>query len=200
MRTDGPRLAVAIAVLGLVAACSTGNPSPSAVEATVAASATPDGVAADLADLLDALDTVHPDAFHGISREEFTSALDDYAERLPDLTEAESVVELMRVDALLSREGRDGHQFTLPQPGHEAPVLPLRVYEFEEGLFATDAAPPHEALVGARITAIDGTPIDAVLAPHDRAGRGGIRDGGRFLRWSRPRPRGRVDRRRLSVL
>ena len=70
----------------------------------------------------------------------------------------------MRVTSLLSREGRDGHQFALPQRGSEGPALPLSVYEFAEGVTITAAAAPYEALVGARITAIDGTPIADVLA------------------------------------
>lgn len=137
------------------------TPSPSlATEPSVA----PDAVRADLDRLLRALDSTHPDAFHGIPRDEFVAALDEYAAALPGLSPDESVVELMRVVALLSREGRDGHQFALPQPGHEGPVLPLRVYEFAEGLVITAAAPPNEGLVGATITAIDGHPIDEVLA------------------------------------
>ena len=166
MTTDAPRLALGFVALTLAAACAA--PSPSATDGPESSLAlptsSPDAVATDLAALLEALDTVHPAAFHGISRDDFVAALDDYAERLPELSEAESVVELMRVDAMLSREGRDGHQFTLPQPGHEAPVLPMRVYEFAEGLFVTDAAPPNEGLIGARITGIGGTPVDDVLA------------------------------------
>src|SRR6188472_3758747 len=164
MRTHAPRLVLGSIVLALVGACSTPAPSSSpAAPPTSVPTPSPDGVAADLAALLRALDTVHPNAFHGISREEFVVALEDYAQRLPNLSEAEAVVQLMRVNALLSREGRDGHQFTLPQPGHEAPVLPIRIYEFSEGVFVTDAAPGHEDIIGARITAIGDRPIDDVL-------------------------------------
>jgi hypothetical protein len=123
-----------------------------------------EAVRGDLDRLLDALDSTHPDAFHGIARADFVAALDAYAAALPELTADESVVELMRVVALLSREGRDGHQFALPQPGNEGPVLPLQVYEFSEGLVITAAASPNEGLIGATITAIGGTPIDDVLA------------------------------------
>ena len=52
----------------------------------------------------------------------------------------------------------------MPQPGSEAPALPLTVYEFDEGVTITAAAAPHEGLVGGTITAIAGTPIDEVLA------------------------------------
>jgi hypothetical protein len=74
------------------------------------------------------------------------------------------MVEFMRVWAALSREGRDGHQFALPQARHAGPMLPIRVYEFSEGLYVTGALPPHESLVGARITAVSGMPIDDVLS------------------------------------
>ena len=132
----------------------TGFPSPAA---------SVDPVAADLEALLEALDTVHPAAYHGIARGEFVAELEGYERRLPGLTADEAVVELMRVVALLSREGRDGHQFAWPQPGNEGDALPLRVYEFDDGLFVTDAAPPHEELIGSRISAINGTPVDEVL-------------------------------------
>jgi hypothetical protein len=122
------------------------------------------GVAADVERLLDALDGVHPNAYHGISREDFVAALDAYVADLPNLSPEESIVELMRVTALLSRDGRDGHQFALPQPGHEGPALPIRVYEFEEGLVVTAAAPPNADLVGATITAVEAVPIDEVLS------------------------------------
>ena len=164
-----------IVLLGLSVGCTAASPSqtpaPSPSPAPSAADTGPpepsrtlDPVATDLDRLLRALDSTHPEPFHSISRDDFAAALSDYAEALPDLTPDEAVVELMRTVALLSREGRDGHQFALPMPGHEGPVLPLRIYEFAEGVFITAAAPPHESLVAASITAIDGTPIDEVLA------------------------------------
>lgn len=114
--------------------------------------------------LLETLERSHPEPFHGVSRDEFVAALTAYEDSLPGLAPDEAVVEFMRVWAMLSREGRDGHQFAFPSEERAGPVLPLRVYEFAEGLFVTAALPPHEALSGARITAIGDTPIDEVLA------------------------------------
>ena len=163
------RLASAIAVLPFVVACTGAPP--------VATSSTPDPTtiaplpsfasdapSADLDRLLAVLETTHPDPFHGIPRDEFVEALNEYEAALPGLEPDEAVVGLMRVVALLSRNGRDGHQFAFPVAGHEGPVLPLRVYEFAEGLHVTDAAPPNEDLIGSRITAIGGMAIDEVLA------------------------------------
>jgi hypothetical protein len=77
------------------------------------------------------------------------------------MTPEEAAVGLMRVWAMLSRE-RDGHQFAFVQAGHEYPILPIRIYEFAEGVYVT-AAIGVPSLVGARITAIGDTPIDDVL-------------------------------------
>jgi hypothetical protein len=163
---------LAILVSLVLAGCAALGPSPSATPTDAAASPTaapaatlePDRVARDLDQLVSELDSVHPNAWHGIDREEFVAALDAYEAALSGYTPDEAVVELMRVVALLSREGRDGHQFALPRPGSEGAVLPLTVFEFDEGVTITAAAPPHEGLVGGSITAIAGTPIDEVLA------------------------------------
>jgi hypothetical protein len=168
-----------VATAVLLAAC--GGPGSSPAATVAAPSTTPSAepspptspepstsagptAAGDLANLLETLERSHPEPFHGVSREEFVAALDAYEASLPDLTPDEAVVGLMRVWAMLSRDGRDGHQFAFPTQDHAGPVLPIRVYEFAEGLFVTDAMTPHESLAGARITAIAGTPIDEVLA------------------------------------
>lgn len=183
MDTDAPRAGIhhrtglaLVAIAVLIAACGgpaasspSAEPTPTS-SAEVSPSATAPAASAgptaadDLATLLHTLERSHPEPFHGVSREEFVAALDAYEASLPDLTPDEAVVGLMRVWALLSREGRDGHQFAFPAQDHAGPVLPVRIYEFAEGVFVTAALPPHEALAGARITAIADTPIGEVLA------------------------------------
>jgi hypothetical protein len=172
------RLRRALLIGALVlAACETpvtASPDASAPEHSAPASvmppasqtapASPEGAAGDIAAALSVLERVHPEPYHGIEREEFVAALDRYVAALPDRAPEESMVEFMRTWALLSREGRDGHQFALPQARHAGPMLPIRVYEFAEGLFVTAALPPREELVGARITAVAGRPIQDVLA------------------------------------
>ena len=186
MKTDAPRAArhrtrpALVAISLLLAACggpAASTPAASAVAPATTASAEPSApstpqpsasagptAADDLATLLETLERSHPEPFHGVSREEFVAALTAYEASLPGLTPDEAVVGLMRVWAMLSREGRDGHQFAFPAEDHAGPVLPIRIYEFAEGVFVTAALPPHEALAGARITAIGDTRIDEVLA------------------------------------
>ena len=179
-RAIGGRLACLALAATLVACGAPSASSPASARSTPPAStapsvAPPSGSAGpsasagptaadDLAVLLETLERSHPEPFHAVTREHFVAALDAYEAELPELSPDEAVVGLMRVLALLSREGRDGHQFAFPTEEHEGPVLPIRVYEFAEGLFVTDALPPHEEIVGARITAIEDTPIEEVLA------------------------------------
>lgn len=179
-RTESERIAyhsqmllhAAVAVLLLVlAGCAASGPSATTAGAEGSPMPSPppqpsdlDGVARDLEQLVSSLDSTHPDAWHGIAREDFVAALDEYEAALPEYTPEEATVELMRIVALLSREGRDGHQFAIPQPGSEGPALPITVYEFDEGVVITAAAAPHQGLVGGTITAIGETPIADVLA------------------------------------
>jgi hypothetical protein len=134
------------------ASASVPEPSPSASIGSIAA---------DLDRLLADLERIHPEPFHAVERGEFVAALDAYEAELPEMTPEGAAVGLMRVWAMLSRE-RDGHQFAFVQAGHEYPILPIRIYEFDEGVYIT-AANGDASLVGARITAIGDTPIDEVL-------------------------------------
>jgi hypothetical protein len=130
---------------------------------TIAPSASAGAAAADLDMLLELLEVIHPEPFHGVPRDEWVAALREIQDSIPALTPEETMVEVMALVGMLSREGRDGHQIAFPPEG--GPMLPLRVYEFPDGLFVTDAI--DSELIGARITAINGHPIDEVLAGLD---------------------------------
>jgi hypothetical protein len=159
------RLRALCAALALtVVAC--GGPSGSGTPPASGSAALPgvSAAAGDLDLLLARLESIHPEPFHGVARADFVAALDDLRARLPELGPEQAVVELMRVTALLSRNGRDGHEFTLPRLDIEPPVVPLRIWHFPEGWMITDAAPPHGDLAGTMLRAIAGQPIDEVVA------------------------------------
>ncbi|HEX6128325.1 MAG TPA: hypothetical protein VF071_04805 [Candidatus Limnocylindria bacterium] len=126
--------------------------SPSALEAA----------RAEIDRAVERLEQIHPEPFHAIDRAAFVSELQALKERLPSLEPEQAAVELMRTWALLSTE-RDGHQFALPLDVDGEPVLPIRVYEFAEGVFVTDAMQPYGDLVGTRLMAVGDTAIDEVL-------------------------------------
>ena len=146
-----------------------GAPSPSAVPSNAepsgdAPSAIADGLRADLDAMLDARDTIHPDGWHGMARADWVAAADDFAARASSMSHDQHLVELVRLAAMPSWNGRDGHTGIFPFTPEDGTLLyPLRWWEFSDGLVITAARPPYEDLVGSRVEAIAGRPIDEVL-------------------------------------
>src|SRR5688500_57169 len=155
------RLTAALSVACLVGCGSV--TSPSAGGSQPANGAAVEAARAELDRALARLSSVHPEPFHAEDDDSFRSELEALKEDLATMTPDQAMVGLMRLWARLSTE-RDGHQFAFLAEGTDEPVLPLRVYEFTDGVFITAAMEPHDDLVGARVTAIGGHPIDEVLA------------------------------------
>ncbi len=179
-----------LVVLSLVAAACGGNPpsaSPSAISsaspgATVSAASptatavptTPspspsisrtDGWRADIDALLEARERLHPDPWHGLSRETWVAAADVVKAAIPTLTDDQALVELVRLAAMPGWTGREGHTGIFPfTPDSGTHEYPIRLWQFRDGLVITDARAPYDALIGARIEAIEGRPIEEVLA------------------------------------
>lgn len=105
---------------------------------------------------------VHPKPFFRTSEQDFDAAARQLERRIPQLDDAEVVVELMR---LVARIG-DGH--TRLDPSGERygfdRFFPVRVYPFPDGLFVQSAAPAYAALVGGRVLSIGDLPAAEALA------------------------------------
>ena len=158
LTTDQPETPGPPEATGPVATTSAG---PASTSTTVEF----DGVAAsvDLDGFLAELEMTHPEPFHGVNRSDFVSALDDLKSGIGAMTPAEAMVETMRVTAMLSSQGRDGHQFAIPHSNAEGPMLPFKIYEFADGVFITADHGQHD-LSGTRLTGIGGHSIGEVLA------------------------------------
>jgi hypothetical protein len=121
------------------------------------------GTADDVRTLVAELERLHPDPYHAVSRADFQREADDLAARAPGLGREQLVVETMRLVALLGE--REGHSGLFPTyGGHRDPLhaFPWRLWRFPEGYYVIQAA--DRSLVGSRIVAVAGTPIDAVEA------------------------------------
>ena len=103
----------------------------------------------------------HANLFHTVSREAFDAAVKDLIARIPDLERNQIVVGMMRIAAMVG----DGHTRVDPRkdPNFAFPSLPLKLYLFEDGLHIRAAAPEHAALVGARVEAIGGVPVEEAI-------------------------------------
>jgi len=152
------------AVVGSASAPS-GSSTPTAA-ATASPAPSLDRVAgwrADIDGLLTARETVHPDPWLGISRADWVAAADAVKARIPELTDDQALVELVRLAAMPGWKGRDGHTGIFLTPGSGIHPYPVRLWRFSDGLVITAVRAPYEDLVGSRITAIGGHPIDEVL-------------------------------------
>ncbi len=158
-----PSLALSVVLVLVASACGPQAQSSPPDASAQSAPSDLDAARAELDHALRQLELIHPEPFHAISRQAFVAELDELKARLEELAPEQAATELMRIWALLAPE-RDGHQFALPLDTEGEPILPFKVYEFEEGVYVTAAMAPHQDLAGARLTAIGETPISEVLA------------------------------------
>ena len=153
---------------GATASSSASAPGASATTSSAAASAALDRTAgwrADIDAILDARDHVHPDGWHGMKRSDWIAAADIAKAKIPALTDDQALVELVRLAAMPSWNGRDGHSGIFPfVPGGGTHDYPVRWWRFSDGLVVTAARAPNADLVGSRVEAINGRPIAEVLA------------------------------------
>ncbi len=134
------------------------RPSPPASVAASVARPTPSpGRADDLAFLAAELARIHP----GPADDRFEADIADLSARADELTPEAFMVATM---GLLAPRDRDGHTGVIPfaQDGL-VEAWPIALYGFEEGLVVVDAQPPHEDLIGGRLVAVAGHPVDEVI-------------------------------------
>jgi len=97
-------------------------------------------------------------SFSPRARAQANADIDRLARSSSVLSHARFRVEAMRVMALAD----NGH--TTTSVASAAPLeLPVRVAEFSDGPYVTHATDTHAALLGGRVVAVDGQPIDAVM-------------------------------------
>lgn len=117
----------------------------------------------DIRNLVVELEQRHPNPYHSVSREEFRRAAEGLAARAPSLTRGQQIVGVMRLLATLGdRDGHSGVYPLSPIAGQTFRAYPLRLYRFPEGMYVVRAE--DASLVGARVTAVGGVPIDEVEA------------------------------------
>ncbi|MEA3017706.1 MAG: hypothetical protein QOI38_2428 [Sphingomonadales bacterium] len=158
--------ALCIALAAPAALAQPAAPAPAAAPALTAAQ-----WREDLRVMAAEMELRHANLYHSVSREAFAAAVADLDARIPSLQRHEIIVGMMRIAALVG----DGHTNVSPLKDARFgfPSLPLRLYEFEDGLYVRAAAPGHAALVGARVEAIGGVPVEearrrvAEISPHD---------------------------------
>jgi hypothetical protein len=127
------------------------------------------GWKSDLALLVPGMDRYHPALDHGVSLDELNSTAADLSNRVPTASDDQLLVGVMRIVAMVSRKGCDGHlgAFVWGTGTFTVTSLPLRLWLFDDGVHIVDAIPPYEHLIGHRIESMGGRAMDDVLATLD---------------------------------
>lgn len=111
----------------------------------------------DLRTVRHEIETRHPAPYNHTSKAELDAAFADLDRRIPSLSRNQIIVGMMRIDALVG----DGHTRIDPRKddAFRLASLPLKLYEFDDGIFIRAAEPRWAKLVGWRVEAIGGVPI-----------------------------------------
>ena len=115
--------------------------------------------------LISERERVHPNPYQGIDKATYLAAADDLAAKIPNLNDEQALAGITRLAAMPGWKGREGHSGIFPfTPETGTHAYPLRFWRFSDGLTITAARGSYEDLVGSRVTAIAGKPIDEVMA------------------------------------
>jgi hypothetical protein len=119
---------------------------------------------ADVTALVEQMEDIHPDLFHGVSEATFDRAAGELIDAIPDLDDDEMLVGVMHMVAMISAHGGDGHMGVWPPDNPDAVRrFPVRLWEFPDGVYVTAARQPNGDLEGARVLKVDGISIDEVF-------------------------------------
>lgn len=119
--------------------------------------------------------------FGQIPEPQFDAAVAELAGAVPELTDAQIIAGMLR----LLRSLDDGHAFIRPPADRPelSLALPVKFYQFEEGLYVTATAPEHRSLLGAGVLAVGGHETEQALAALDPVI---SRDNAQQVRWLGP--------------
>jgi hypothetical protein len=98
---------------------------------------------------------------HGPLPDSLLAAGERFRARIPDWSDDRALAELMRLAAMAG----DGHTYVLPWGATRftSRVLPLRFYQFSDGLFVIDADSGRECWIGAKVVALAHLPVPEIF-------------------------------------
>jgi hypothetical protein len=114
----------------------------------------------DLAFMANEIRSRHANYTHTVDPATFSGAVADLDRQIPSLQRNQIIVGMMRIAAMIG----DGHTRIDPRkdPAFGFKSLPLKLYDFDDGIYVRAVRPGHEALLGARVEAVGGMPIAEV--------------------------------------
>jgi len=114
----------------------------------------------DLRFMANEIRTRHANYTHKVDASAFDAAVADLNGRIPALQRNQIIVGLMKIAAMIG----DGHTRVDPRKdaAFQFPSLPLKLYDFDDGIYVRAVRPGEESMLGARVEAVGGIPIEEV--------------------------------------
>lgn len=112
----------------------------------------------DLDELTRILTREHGSPFHRVAREDFDAEVARVRARLPSLTGAGVATAFRKLSMMIG----DGHTGISLLRG--SPRYPVLTFWFADGLRVVETTPEHRRLLGAKVTAVDGVPLETLAS------------------------------------
>lgn len=114
---------------------------------------------ADVRFLGDELPRRHKNAYHRMKREDFEAAVNNLYDSVPNMTDDEIVVGLMKLVAMV----HDGHTNMIPRTFIQSGIYPIKLYQFSDGMYVQKAAPADADMVGGKVIRIGSVSADEAM-------------------------------------
>lgn len=124
----------------------------------------------DLEFFTNRLDSIHPNPYKNISKDQFRLEIDNLKSKIPAYSDNEIIIEFLRIISLVV----DGH--TRLHGNRLTPKwYPVRIERFSNGYYITAISEEHANHIGAGIVSVNDQPVDSVfgkikeIIPHDNS-------------------------------
>ena len=118
----------------------------------------------DVEKLFSKIRILHPNPWRTVSEKKFRQHLKNIANMSILEARQQTISKLIAAVAMITKAGRDGHTRILPwQSAADFHLLPLGLYWFSDGIYIVATDDANKALLGRRVTAISGKPIELLL-------------------------------------
>lgn len=99
----------------------------------------------------------HPAPFRHYSKARYEAEIARMMQRTSDITEAQAFIEMSRLIGMLP----DGHSWVSVDDNSLlfSKAVPLRFWQFADGLYVRAAAPDQASMLGSRVVSIGGVPV-----------------------------------------
>jgi hypothetical protein len=124
----------------------------------------------DLDFMISRLDSIHPNLYANIYKEQMQERVKELSEKIPILSDNEIIVELLKIVTTI----HDGHT-RLHGKNLTKKWYPLRIEKFSDGYYITAINKEHSKFIGAKVLSLNNQPVENVfkklkeITPHDNS-------------------------------